>query len=181
MAYFTGLKRFTYWIMAANGTYGTAHTVDNIVQATATANTATGSLYADDKKKATATSLNSKTLELILASLPLQDQANILGHEYVNGGIVVKDTDIAPYIAVAYERTKDDGKSELKVMYKGRFNEPTESAVTKNDSINYQTLTTSGEFIYDDAGFLEYKVDTGDVNTDATQVANWYVTPQKAI
>lgn len=133
----------------ANPVYGTvkAPTV-GMVSADLQANSNKVSLYADNILWATESVLGEIDLSLDLAELPLEVQADLLGHTYDSTGktLIKKSTDNAPYCAVGFEFLMDSGKKLCVWLYKGKFAEPQQSGQTKGENTEYQTNEITATF-----------------------------------
>lgn len=83
------------------------------------------------------------TVPRILASV----KAKVLGRKYDENGVqIVGGDNQAPYVAVGFGFTKDNGAKELWWMLKGKFSEIEASGSTETDSLEYKDMTLSGTF-----------------------------------
>lgn len=64
--------------------------------------------------------------------------AYILGNQVVNSYVEDNVADVAPYFAIMYELTHEDGGSKFVQIDKNRFQENTKGATTKTDTTTYQ-------------------------------------------
>lgn len=104
-------------------------------------------LFADDGPMETATTLGKIDVEIQKNELTTQNKADLLGHEIDgNGAVVYGDSDVPPYVAIAFRTLKSNGKYRYVWLYKGKFTEPGDANETKGDSINFQSDTISGQF-----------------------------------
>lgn len=67
-------------------------------------------LYADNMSVATANVMSEYDLTIETATLPLEYKALLLGHKIDAGKLTVSKDDVAPYFAVMFESTKQNGK-----------------------------------------------------------------------
>ena len=100
----------------------------------------------------------------------------LLGHKKDSkGGITVSTEDEAPYVGVAFESKRSDGKIQYVVIYKVKFSPINEEFETKGENINYKTPSLVGKSIArENDGKLKYDL------VSATMPEGWYTTPQKA-
>ena len=94
---------------------------------------------------------------------------------------IVKGNQQAPFVAIAFALTLDDGSLELWTLYKGKFSEPTQVGHTDADTITYQHPTIEATFIrreYDDA--LAAIAATADQNVMETVKAGWFTSVYEA-
>ena len=92
-----------------------------------------------------------------------------------NGVQIIKGGNKPPYVAIGFACTLDDDSKELWWLYKGTFSEPTKTAKTDADAIEYQTPTIEGVFIRrmnDDA--LAAVVDTAAEGIGTGVEAGWF-------
>ena len=140
-----------------------------------TSNTAT--LYADDGPDEVATALGEITVELNVKDLPLDVQADLLGHTVTSGVMYRSADDVAPYVAIGFRSVKSNGKYRYVWLYKGKFNLPEQEYKTKEDTPEFQTPTITGTFvkrIYD--GAWQAIVDEDDLDPDNPEidVDDWF-------
>ncbi|TFJ92137.1 major tail protein [Lentibacillus salicampi] len=151
MSYAVGLKSFHVAELmsdekGAGTTYDEVQELSEAISAQIEPQVASGSLYGDDSVVDTASKFNSATVTINTTRLPAKDEAILLGRKVEpDGTIGSKGT--APYLAFGYEVTMSDGSSEYWWLYKGRFQEPSRTNNTGNDSVEYSTPTIVGTFI----------------------------------
>ena len=88
-------------------------------------------LYADNMSVATANVMSEYDLTIETATLPLEYKALLLGHKIDAGKLTVSKDDVAPYFAVMFESTKQNGKKRFVRFAKVQFTEPDETSKTK--------------------------------------------------
>ncbi len=172
-----GLKNFYYALMTQEetattaATYGTMKRVVGInsIDISPTVNKAT--LYGDDIALATASALGEISVTIDVADLPMEDLAALLGHQIVNGMLVSKGSDSAPYCAIAFESEKHNGEIRYMKLLKGKFSESQETINTRGDSIEYQIPQITATFVSRaNDSVWRYMKDT----TDTTVATSWY-------
>lgn len=153
-----GLRDLHYAILTqddVNGvSYDTPVKVSGFINAQINPTTNSETLYADDGPAEVATSLGEITVELQVKDLPLEVQADLLGHQVSNGMLVKSSSDQAPYVAIGFRSLKSNGKYRYVWLYKGKFTTPEHEYQTKEDQPTFQTPTISGSFLkreYDEA------------------------------
>jgi phi13 family phage major tail protein len=114
-------------------------------------------LYADDAVAETDKSTRDLSVSLNVDDLELKVQADLLGHTYTAAGtgestdpesMVIGTDDIAPYFGTGfYKRRRKNNVTTFTAiwLYKVQYSEPTESAETKGESVNFQTPTIEGK------------------------------------
>ena len=134
--------------------YGTPVRLTGAITANINPNSANGTLFADDGPLEVASQLGMIELELSLADIPLTEQGILLGSDAVALGVLSKkSTDVPPWLAIGFKSLKSNGSYRYVWLVKGKFREVEDNSETKDDSINWQTGTISGQFVkrdYDD-------------------------------
>lgn len=95
-------------------------------------------------------------------------------HVDQNGVEILKDTQQAPYVAVGFAQTKDNGEKELWWLYKGKFAETEKKGKTRGDNIEYQTPTLTAMFDARYDGNICAIVDSDGPGVTADTVNNWF-------
>lgn len=134
----------------SNPTYGTIKAPScGIVSADIQVASNTANLYADNMLWDTESSMGEVTLTLDLADLPLEVQADLLGHTYdsTDKTLIKKASDTAPYTAVGFEFLMAGGKKLAVWLYKGKFQEPNQQANTKGENTEFQSNEVTGTFV----------------------------------
>lgn len=132
-------------------------------------------LYADNMSVATANVMSEYDLTIETATLPLEYKALLLGHKIDAGKLTVSKDDVAPYFAVMFESTKQNGKKRYVRFVKVQFTEPDETSKTKEDKIDYSTPSMTATAIYrtSDGVSLEQADEEADGYVETTGT-NWY-------
>lgn len=141
-------------------TYGDGFVVAKAINFTGTPNKNEVELYADDGMAESDKSVKDWGTSLGVDDLGLKEQAELLGHTYVeakaaeSGGeatpesVEVGTDDVAPYFGMGfYKRRRKNNVTTFTViwLYKVQNSEPTENAETKGDTTNFQTATIEGK------------------------------------
>ena len=58
-----------------------------------------------------------------------------------------KASDVAPYVGLAFEFTKANGKKRFVKLYKGKFKEASETGQTKGENTEFQTQSLEATFL----------------------------------
>lgn len=182
VGYFNGVLDVYYAKMstedsaAAAPTYGTPAVLGKSIEVTITPQFREGSLYASNARVRNVNVLDSYEVSLNVDQVVASVRRDILGRTADNKGVETLDGgDNAPYVAIGFAVTKDNGTKELWWLYKGKFSEIEKTAATANDSIEYQTPTLSAVFdrrIYDDK--LAAVLDTEAEDADETTANGWF-------
>lgn len=109
--------------------------------------------YGDNRVAEMAVSTGPTAVDLQFHTLPLEDRVAILGLEDDEGLVIQKSQVKPPYVAMALEKVKGDGSSELVGLTKGMFTLPSTEDATQEDTLEFGNDTISGEFsgrTYDD-------------------------------
>lgn len=110
--------------------------------------------YGDNTVAEMAVSTGVTTAGFQFHTIPLEDRIELLGLENDDDGLIVQKSQVnPPYVAVALEKTKADGTSELVGLTKGMFTLPSDEAETKEDTLEFGSDEIEGEFsarVHDD-------------------------------
>lgn len=146
-------------------TYTTPQRIVGAVSANVNPNSSVDTLFADNGPMDTASSLGKIDLELGAAEFTNAVQATILGHTYINGMLVRKGNDIAPWVAIGGRCLKSNGAYRYFWLVKGKMQDPEAKHETKSDKVNFQTPTLKGSFVRrdcDDFWIVEYDTDSAE-------------------
>lgn len=140
---------------------------------TPTVNSAT--LYGNDGPIVTANALGEITVEIGVADIPLETQADLLGSSINADGLLVDNADDqAPEVALGYRRSMSDGSFRYTWLLKGKFQLPAEEAQTKQGEPTFQTPTITGIFLkrlFD--GNWRFRADSNNA-ASAALIAAWF-------
>lgn len=148
-----GLKNLVYAILTTDpseglATYETPKKIAGAITANINPNSSNETLFADDGPYDTASTIGQISLEMNVADLPLEVQAELFGHELTVGGVLIrKGADTPPWLAVGFKSLKSNGSYRYTWLAKGKFSLPEQNNETKGDSVSFQTPTTSGSFV----------------------------------
>jgi len=132
-------------------------------------------LDADDGVFASSSNFGGADVELNIADLPLAIYARLLGKKVVKGQVVDRSTDVAPYGALMYRISKDNGKSRYGVLYKMKFELPDEENKTSGEKREYQTSKIKGTAMERKAdGAWRNRLDEDEKDFDETAAKNWF-------
>ena len=116
-------------------------------------------MYADDGMAESDNSVKDWGTSLGVDDLGLKEQAELLGHTYVEAkagsgsadatpeSVEVGSDDVAPYFGMGFYKRRKNNVTTFTViwLYKVKNSEPTENAETKGESTNFQTATIEGK------------------------------------
>lgn len=173
-----GISNFHYALQdtedtaSSPATYGTVKAVPGLVSVDVQTESNQNTLYADNGPYETASSLGSITVNIEMADLPLDVQADLLGHTLdtttaTNPKMTKKASDVAPNAAIMFEFLMGNGKKRAVKLYKGKFGEPNDTGNTRGENIEFQTSSISATFVqlknnkvYEDMADFEANADT---------------------
>ena len=145
------------------------------ITATVTPTVNSSTLFGNDGPILTANALGEITVEIGVADIPLETQADLLGGTINADGLLIDNSDDqAPEVALAYRRSMSDGSFRYTWLLKGKFQLPTEEAETKQGEPSFQTPTITGVFLkrlYD--GNWRFRADSKNP-ASAALVDAWY-------
>lgn len=140
---------------------------------TPTVNSAT--LFGNDGPIVTANALGEITLEIGIANITLETQADLLGSTLNADGLLIDNSDDqAPEVALGFRRSMSDGSFVYTWLLKGKFQLPTEEAQTKQGEPSFQTPTITGVFLkrlFD--GHWRFRADSNNP-ASAALIASWF-------
>lgn len=153
-------------------TYGIPRRLAKMITVDLTPKTADGKLFADDGVDDIVDEFESGEIKLNINDLATDDQAELLGQEQDDDGVVYSsENDDPPYFAVGFRATKRGGRYRYVWLYKVKFAIPSEKYQTKGDKIEFNTPEIVGTFIKRPDG--RWKADyVGLPETTAAQ--NWF-------
>lgn len=159
-------------------TYETPELIAGAISANINPNTSSETLYADDGPMDVATALGQVQVELNVADLPLEVQAELFGHTISNGVLIRKANDTPPWVAIGFKSLKSNGKYRYTWLAKGKFSLPEQKNQTKGDGVTFQTPTTTGSFVKRDCDQeWERHTDEDTAGFTASQGTNWFNNP----
>lgn len=182
VGYYEGVLDLYYALMttedsaAAMPTYGSPEVLAKSIEVTLTPRFREGSLRASNATVRREKRIDGYDVSLNVDQVISRVRKIITGRATDKNGVqIIKGSQEAPYVALGFAQTKDNGEKELWWIYKGKFTESEKTAKTSGDNIEYQTPTLTGQFdrrIFDDA--LAAVVDSDDEGIGADVVKNWF-------
>ena len=152
--YYEGVTDVYYALMttmdgpATAPVYGTPAVAGKTIEIQVTPNYKEGKVYASNVATRRENRVDSYTVSLNLDQIIPSVRKVLLGRRETGDGVqLVTGKAVAPWVAVMFAATLDDGSRELWVLYKGRFSEPSAAHHTKNDGDSYQHPTIQATFV----------------------------------
>ena len=168
----TGIKKLVYALMIdeLQETYGEVKEAPPLISVKVTPKVDVATLYADNRAVETATSIGDIPVEFSSQDMPLEVQADFLGHalDPLTGTLTYNISDQAPYLALGYQRTKANNKNRYVWLLKVKFQEIAEEGKTQEDKVAFQTPTVSGLGIANINGDWKKAADEDSGTTPAT-------------
>lgn len=150
----TGLKNLYFAVMTEDAetalSYETPFHVPGLISLEVNPNVNSATLYTDNKASIFYSTIGSVEVTIGKDNLPDDLLSVLLGRDKVGAVNYVTNVYSAPYVAMMYEQTYDNGTSSFVKLYKGKFSEPSQSNETKGDSVNFQTGEIVGTFLATD-------------------------------
>jgi phi13 family phage major tail protein len=167
-----GVENLVYAVMTdtAAMTYDTVKAMAPLINVKITPKINTESLYADNRKVEVSSALGDIDVEIQQQDVPLEVQADVLGHSLnaTTGVMTYNDDDLAPYVAIGFKIGKANGKYKYIWLLQGRFEEFSDEAATKEDKVKFQTPTLKGAFMPRADGNWKYVADQDSGTVPAT-------------
>jgi phi13 family phage major tail protein len=180
--YFDGVLDLYYAQMTTEETatvapvYGTPAVLAKSIEVTITPTYREGKLYASNTQVRNTKKVDTYGVKINADKVAHAIKAILLGRIVDNKGVQhIKGGSNPAKIALGFACTLDDGTKELWWLYKGEFSEPTKSAKTDGEKIEYQTETMEGNFVRrmnDDE--LAVVVDTANESIGAGVESCWF-------
>jgi len=144
----TGIKKLVYAIMTDEvlETYSAVKSAPPLINIKVAPKVDTATLYADNQMVETATSVGDIAIDFETQDMPLEVQADFLGHtlDPLTGTLMYNVNDQAPYLAIGYQRTKGNGKNRYVWLFKAKFEEISEEGKTQEGKVTFQTPKVTG-------------------------------------
>lgn len=163
--------------VGGTATYDAPKRLAGAISANINPNSSSATLFADDGPADTAATLGEISLELNVADIPLETQAELLGHKVEAGVLKKKGGDVPPWVAVGFRTLKSNGSYRYYWLNKGKFATPEEDLKTKGDSIEFTTPTISGSFVKRDSDDEWQRQADADDTESAEAITNWFKGP----
>lgn len=181
--YFTGVLDVYFAVMSQEDTarsapvYGAMKVLASTIEVTITPQYKEGKVNASNTVKRNERRIDSYKVRMNLDKIPFSVRKEILGRATDGKGVqVIYGSQNAPYVAIAFAQTLDNGEQEDWVLYKGKFAEGEATMRTEEDgTITYQHPTVEATFVrraYDNA--LAGIASTEDESVDESVFENWF-------
>lgn len=155
--------------------YGTPEVLAKNIETTVTPRYREGVLHASNVAVRREKRLAGYDLSVNVDQVSAAVRQKLLGRTVDANGVESLNTNqSAPYVAVGFAQTKDNGEKELWWLYKGKFAEVEKKAKTRGDNIEYQTPTLTAQFDARHDGEIANVVDSDGPNVKAEAVTNWF-------
>jgi len=159
-------------------TYETPKPIVGAITANINPNASNETLFADDGPYETMTTLGQISVELNVADLPFEVQADLFGHSIEGGVLIRRSGDVPPWVALGFKSLKSNGHYRYTWLAKGKFGLPEQSNETKGDSVNFQTPTATGSFVKRDCDDeWERHIDEDYIDYVPSMGENWFISP----
>lgn len=146
-----GLDQFHYSKMVSDAVdqliYGGMVAVPDTIEMNVNTNSSAATLFADNKPAIAYTTIGVVEVSLVKATLPNEFLKDILGNKMVGAVRHTTNTQVSPYVGVAWRQLYSDGTYAYVKLFKGKFQEPENNSKTKEDGVEFQTRTVTGNFI----------------------------------
>lgn len=164
-----GLRNFVYCLIEKDEETGTTYATE-VKKLTGARNVnitpqlAEGTLYGDDQLLESESAISAIDVSIEVASLTLEQEAELTGNEFENGVLKVNKDAVAPEIAFGLMAPKSKtggGGYRMVWLLKGTAKPLSEEMATREDNITFQTPTIDYTFtprLSD--GQLMFKADT---------------------
>lgn len=178
--YFEGVTDVYYALMTTMDgpgvapAYGTPAVAGKTIEIQITPNYREGKVYASNVATRREQRVESYSVSLNLDQIIPSVRRVLLNREVDSNGVeTIKGNKIGPWVAILFSVTLDDGTKEYWAMYKGRFQEPTNTHHTRNDGDSYQHPTIQATFVrLENNDALAAVASEADGSTAAT--ASWF-------
>lgn len=173
------VKNLVYALLTSDDstgvTYGNVKSLAKAMTVQITPSQSSGVLYGDGAQEENIAKLTGLACALEVNKVSIENKAEIMGHTYENGVMIVNKADQAPNIALGFQIEGTNGYSEYVWLLKGRAQEGNQNASQATDNINFTTDNLTINFVpreYD--GLLEFLGDSSNSDLYADQIAAWF-------
>lgn len=176
-----GFKNIYVAPVTAEGTYGVPVPVEGAKEIEAELAYESIQFYADNSIDFNDYLFTGGEGTLTVSGLTMGEYNTLFGSTVNKGGVLVKSTDVAPELAIMFERDKlgvQNGKV-MYVIYATKFAPPSIGAQTKEDAIEEELVEMSFTVRELADGEIFYMLDTTETGYDAAAAAAWYTKVQK--
>ena len=179
-----GLRNFVYCKVEKDDETGTTYATEvkkltGARNVSITPQLAEGALYGDDQLLESESAISAIDVSIEVASLTLEQEAELTGNEIENGVLKVNKDAVAPEIAFGFMAPKSKtggGGFRMVWLLKGTAKPLSEEMATKEDNITFQTPTIDYTFtprLSD--GEIMFKADT---NMENAPTEEQFFTPE---
>lgn len=176
-----GLKDLYYCKLLTDDTTGvtydtTPKKIAGLINANINPTYNDGTLFADDGPAETASSLGGIAVTIGTKDISTEDEAALLGKTVDTNGVIVDSTeDNPPYVAIGFRSLKSDNTYLYVWLLKGKFQPYQEQFQTKDNNINFQTPSITGNFVArNNDGKWRFKAQSGDEGIAANLISSWF-------
>lgn len=103
--------------------------------------------HGDNKVAEMATSSGDISITSQFHKIPMEDKVALLGWEEETGVFAAGSEDNAPYVAVVFAKTYEDGSKQYVGLPKGMFMRPSITGTTKADNVEFSSEEMAAEFM----------------------------------
>ena len=143
----TGVDEFYYGVINDGTTAETVERVKFLQNMTVEMEQEIVRAYGDNKTAEMAVSSGDITVTSQFHKIPMEDKQTLLGLEVNEGITSIGSTDNAPYVAVVFAKTHEDGSKEYVGLPKGIFTRPSIEGETKEDSVEFSSEEMEAQFM----------------------------------
>lgn len=143
----TGVDEFYYGVVGDNTVAEEIERVKYLQNVTVEMEQEIVRAYGDNKTAEMATSSGEISLSSQFHTIPLEDKKVLLGLETSNGLTAMGSSDTAPYVAVIFAKTYEDGSREYVGLPKGLFTRPGIEGQTKEDGVEFSSEEIEAQFM----------------------------------
>lgn len=172
-----GLKDIYYALMtdSAAETYGKPVKIGHAISVSINPNTATKTIYGDNKAVATKSKLVDIDVSISSTDIPFKDRAAMLGHTVnSDGSITIKGDDSPPYVALLFAATSFEDTTQYYKFYKGKFTPNQQDFETEREDFNDNSPTLEGKFIARTTDGKIYDMVDSAESGSSTVISSWF-------
>lgn len=158
---FTGLKEFLYGELDEDENQikdDEAERVKFLQEISIETGQETEKAYGDNEVAEIAVATDTTTLTTTFHTLPVEDKKRLYGLKDVDGLTALTSNPMPPYVACMFARTNEAGGMEWIGFTKGMFQMPNIEGQSKEDSVEFGTAETEGEFMPREVDGIDDKV-----------------------
>lgn len=130
--------------------------------------------HSDDTVDTNISKVSSVKVEITLAYISTALKAELEGHKYEKGKVIINKDDTAPEIALLWQETKGDGNATNRILYRGILSVNGMSNKTNGDNIEFDRVQLSGVFVPDENGFVMDEIDGDAADVDKVAFGKFF-------